>query len=209
MTNSEKYAELPAVGRYVAFTNGGPALTIEEMKALALELEKQTEIDQTRSGNLLVGGAPEYAVLTNGEINQFSDNPLAKMDPPGTGQALNSGQLANPGPGIDECQYRWWQTTVNENPKQIIPAQIQVRKCSQSLDGFNFHNSQFIDSELSYFNVGLFEFSDENIVTGSSLVLGPNVDVNNPRVIRLICKFDRDRVTSQATAPLPKCGAVE
>jgi hypothetical protein len=87
-----KNTPLPGLRAYASAEEEGSALSIEQLEALARELEDQVAKEEERTGGLMVGGDPIIAILREGVVEQA---PEATEVRPGIGNALPSLQLKN------------------------------------------------------------------------------------------------------------------
>jgi hypothetical protein len=70
-----------------------------------------------------------------------------------------------------------------------VQMQGEMTNCRQDIDGILFHDSTFTDSRLTYVGAAPLIFPDTNVVTDTALELGPRVDLNDEKVIHLVCGF--------------------
>jgi hypothetical protein len=158
----------------------GRTLSLREMRELAVESVRLTEVDETTKKRYEVGGPTQIAVLSGGKlIEEPRPNPSQKL-----GRSLPSVNISGtrttcPSPGAAAF-------TVDGMPIQM---QIEMTRCTQKIDGIVFHDSIFTDDQMSYLGGQPFIFADTNEVRGSTLHLGPNVDLTSKDVRHLACSF--------------------
>jgi hypothetical protein len=198
LTHPDQYKNLPALSAYSVALKHKRTLSISQMKALALELEQETKEDEQRSGLNRVGGDPNKAVLTDGHV---SEPPTAALVDAAVGQALPNAMLNNI---ITTCRNPDDVRTVLAfaTSSSLAQASLHLTNCRQEIDGILFHDSSFIDSVLVYYGKGPVLFSHSNVVTGSTLMLGQFVPLNNPLVRDLVCSFPWKAVIRQDQIPV-------
>ena len=175
------------------------ALSSDELRELAIYLEKQTADEEGRNGSFEVGGPVIIAMLSGGAMIE-EPPPAAAHD---TGSALRAWNVReyrrNCAPGSQQYGI-----------KRVTPeSQIQVimSNCNQFIDGI-FHDSIFINSRLKYAGTLPLLFADSNVITGSTLELGPAVNLQRPDVVKLICSFKWQAVYRNSVEVSVACPAV-
>jgi hypothetical protein len=183
LTHPDQYKNLPALRAYSVALKHKRTLSISQMKALAKELEQETKEAEQRLGLNRVGGDPNTAVLTNGHV---SEPPTAASVDAAVGQALPSAMLNNI---TTSCGSPDEVRTVLDTSSSLVQTSLHLTNCRQEIDGILFHDSSFIDSVLVYYGKAPLLFSHSNVVTGSTLMLGSSVPLNNLLVKDLVCSF--------------------
>jgi hypothetical protein len=89
-----------------------------------------------------------------------------------------------------------------DTSSSLFQASLHLTNCRQEIDGILFHDSSFIDSVLVYYGKGPLLFSHSNVVTGSTLMLGQSVPLNNPVVKDLVCSFPWKATIRQDQTPV-------
>jgi hypothetical protein len=188
LKNPDRHRDLPAIAMYLDADLQNRSLSIDEMRVLALELERQTARAEDANGRRWVGGEPQVATLSAGKVVDFVSNPIAEEPKTGTGTGLDLTRVYQT---TMTCQSPEMQHFAVGDPKRMNgQMSAKLINCGQTLDGFLFHDSTFIDSRIVYLGIGELAFADTNVVQGSTLVLGSNVDLKRPDVHHLICGFD-------------------
>jgi hypothetical protein len=98
-----------------------------------------------------------------------------------------------------------------ETPISVVGTMVDVEadltNCTQKIDGIVFHDSHFTGGELSYFGAEPLLFAESNVVSGTTLSLGPNVDTQKAAVRHLICAFPWKAVYLRNLCTSPKSTA--
>ena len=165
-------------------TRESQTLSPGELRDLAIDLARQTEANEKQNGKQRVGGAPNVAMLSEGRmVEEPTDQSPATYVSKETGTALSGDQAS-------DIAYDCGPT--GKPPIDIMAlrsAQLSVKHCSQTIDNVTYHDSSFIDSELTYLGARPLLFGNTNVVTGSILRLGPSVDLKREDVVHLVCGF--------------------
>ena len=178
---------------YAKAQTEGTAMSVGDLRALALYLVEQTEDNEQRTRRFRVGGPPQVAVLSGGRL---LESPPAIPDI-AAGSALRSNSyslgkftctpgrifiasaktpLAGASPWIFDAQGN-------------VDVRVDLTNCTQPIDGIIFHDSSFSDSVLTYSGTGQILFGQNNSIVRTSLEIGPKVDIKKVDVRRLICSF--------------------
>jgi len=178
-------------------------LSDAELRTLAVDLERHTADHEAQIKRYAVGGEPEVTVLSGGHIIEEPPSFTAPPAPftPNVGHSLRGIQGTEihvqcvPGYGIADGLAPFTQL------------QVDATGCTQQIDQYIFHDSTFSDSTLIYMGSPSVIFSDSNKIVGSSLSLGPQVDLHNPTTEHLACSFPWKAVyqnSKPVTLPCPK-----
>jgi hypothetical protein len=177
----------PALRAYFAAEESGQPLSIDQLTALARELEALLAMQEGATKKQRIGGDRYLAVLRNGRLEGAPETNEVR---PTVGTSLNRMQVQNftadcTGTPPDSGR----GMTLSGLPDGVQMG-ITFKGCDGDLaDGVIYHDSQFIDSTLDYSGKGPIRFASTNTVSGSNLKLGANVDLKREDVRNLICKF--------------------
>jgi hypothetical protein len=191
LAHPEMYPGLPTLQVYDKAQRAGKNLSTNEMRALALDLEKATAEDEKKNKTEYVGGDAKVAVLSGGRLTE---------EPPAPPVALPGGDaLVYPFPKAPFDGIRVHCTVARpEEGSQalgitslhsLVQGKVTLDNCAQILDGILFHNSLFSDSILTYLGDGPLLFAHSNVVEGSTLVLGALLNIESPLIRDLVCSF--------------------
>lgn len=162
-------------------------LSTDELVALALELEARLTKEESDTGKLRIGGNSFLAVLRNGHVESA---PLVNEVRPAEGNSLNRPLFNTFGidcTGTPPGKGKGLSLSGVPDGTQMS---ITLAHCEGDLaDQVIFHDSKFIDSTLDYSGKGPIRFATTNTVTGSTLKIGQNVELNRDDVRDLICNF--------------------
>ena len=178
-------ATSPALRVYAAAEKEGRALSVAELEGLASELEVAIAKEEETRKTFRVGGEQNIAILRNGSVDIA---PEWKELKPDTGTALNSIQLSNV--SVD-CTWspegRGFNMSQMPNGPEMS---LTLKGCRADLrDNVIYHDSQLIDSYISYSGTGPLRFAVTNKVPGSTLKLAADVDITRADVHSLMCGF--------------------
>jgi hypothetical protein len=184
---------------YAQAATRGTALSLSELRALALFLVDQTGAAERRNQTFRVGGAPQIAVLTGGRVVETpSDLPARNQ----VGSSLLANQFRGlkvtcpPGRFLiaDGATPRDGSTPMIANDSPSVDVQAELTDCTQPIDGIVFHDSSFTDSIITFSNAGPLLFGENNAIIRTSLRLSPSVDIHDTTVHKLICGFKWEAV---------------
>jgi hypothetical protein len=208
LKNSEKFRDVPSIASYTDAKNEGRSLSIDEMRRLAIELARQTTLNETATRKNRVGGQPQVAILGGGKIIDVVGNSSAEPIPSDTGGALTGNHFFSTDTTCGSPSQKGF--VVNNVGTQM---QVKMTDCSQELDGIVFHDSVFTNSRLYYLgrypDRGDLIFSKTNVVKGSTLELGPDVDTNHADVRQLVCGFPWKAVFQRGSEIKLSCPATQ
>jgi len=193
LTHPLEHPGSPELNAYAEAKAHGNDLSLSELRSLAVYLVDETGSAERKNRMYRVGGAPQIAVLSNGSMlesppdlpaetrlpSSLSANRIsAKFTcPPGKIYIANSvTPLGNIGALMRVGQ-------------PVVDAQGDLTNCTQPIDGIVFHDSSFTDSVLTFDGAGLLLFGGNNVITRTSLKLGPKVVASEPAIHKLICGF--------------------
>ena len=190
LAKPDQFPDLPALQMYARSQSKHNDLSLEQLRSLALELEKESEADETTNHKWRVGGDAKVAVLRDGHV---SESPAATRVDERVGSAL----LADHHDSFDlDCGSNpYGEGMFFDSSRSLVQARGTIRNCSQRLDGVLFHDSEFIGSALSYLGSGPLLFPPSNKVEDSTLTLASSVDIGRPEIRHLICDFHWKTVT--------------
>jgi hypothetical protein len=190
LANFKQFPTLPALQVYAERQSKHTDLSVEEMRSLALELERESEADEAKNHTWRVGGDPKVAILRDGRV---SDSPPVQPVDDRRGSAL---LVARRDDVVADCSaLPGGEGMIFDSSRSLAQVQATVRNCNQRLDGILFHDSEFIGSALSYFGYGPLLFPASNKVEDSTLQLAPTADINKPDIRDLVCNFHWKTVT--------------
>lgn len=172
----------------------GKPLSVDELRALTVDLVQQTADSERRNGRRLVGGQIEVAVLTNGHVVE-EPSPV----PPSEKGTLLEGNLFRL--GSLTCRSGLMPLGPNGNMIRTDAGtqevQAKLTNCTQELDGMIFLNSTFTNSHLIYSGKKPLFFPDTNVIVDTTLELGLDAVTNRPDIRHLVCGFQWKSVSQR------------
>ena len=183
LAHPASFGALPAIARLQSRTKEKVPLTLEESTAVAMELEWQTALAEAVDRKQRVGGQPDVAKLSNGRVSEWPGSSDASPD---TGAALH--QLH-----VSEVEWRCDPAADIPYDKQAVSRQsqqqVKLTDCQVNIDRILFHDSSFVRGAVMYSGRGPLQFPDSNHVDGSYLLLGDQVQLDQPNIKHLMCAF--------------------
>jgi hypothetical protein len=176
---------LPALQAYVSAERKGGTLSMDQLEALAEELEDQVAKQEKSNGSFLVGGDPIIAILRNGVVEKAPESTEVR---PGIGDALNSIQFSDFG---INCGGNKERSAIQESNGPDGPQMsLRVTSCQLELkDRVIYHDCHFTDSILTYSGNGPLRFARSNTVMDTTLKIEAQVDIQRSEVKDLMCNF--------------------
>jgi 20S proteasome alpha/beta subunit len=190
LAHPQMYPSLPALQVFAKAGRTGRSLTTTEMRALALELEKETAEDEKKKKTEYVGGNPKVAVLSGGRLTE--EPPAPPLEFP-VGDALIYALPKAPFNDIrmncGVASQEGSQLLALNSLHSMVQAKVTIHNCGQVIDGILFHDSLFVDSILTYLGDGPIMFAHSNVIDGSTLIIGWWVNLDSPAVKDIVCYF--------------------
>ncbi len=162
--------------------DSGESLTTSEMRTLASHLAKRTAEKYK-----WVGGEDQVAVLQQGRIVSFEQPAFPRLPESLIAFSLVADtHIQGPGPPMGPI--------MSEGPVVFAPGQSLLFRRTKfghvrrQLDGNYFFGCSFNNCILRY-DGGPFHFDEDNQVVRTALILGPNVNIDDPRAKELLQNF--------------------
>jgi hypothetical protein len=188
LASPANYPDDLALQGYVRARSEMSQLSAAELRALAIDLVDKTTSDERRTRQNRVGGEVEVAVLSDGRMIE-EPKPVVPNE---EGSSLNGSRFKIAPITCNSTREPFgpngYMLSLGDS-SGIQEIEITLMNCNQELDGFIFLNSTFIDSHLTYSGKTSLFFPDTNVVKNTTLEIGTGVDLHNPTVHDLICKF--------------------
>jgi hypothetical protein len=179
------YGDIQAIHVFIEANKQGRYLRLEEVRNLAIELERQTALSESQNGKFRVGGNPQITILQNGKV---VESPTEGPKIPSTlGEDLGGMLMRNPKTDCGQSKHPGMVIGPGITTIQIV--QGLISNCNYDLDGLMFTETTFTNDQVYYSGRAPLLFAPSNIVNSSSLHLGEGVDFHNEQVKHLACDF--------------------
>jgi len=158
LRNAQQFADDPSIREFAAAyaSDKGASLTPAQMKRLAVALARHTAVN-----NPTVGGADQIAILQNGRIASFQQQPFPQRAPAVPIAIFSSNTLRGGAVQFDD-------------PKPLgLFVDNRFEGLQQPLDGAFFSGNEFVNSQLRY-DGGWTVFDSRNRLRECVLIVGAN-----------------------------------